>query len=62
MQIRVIFTNQSAGKVKANALEKLIKNGQVAAYYEDQWISVKEIRSNTSPHEVDVINKVVCIS
>jgi len=62
VQIRVIFTNQSAGKVKANALEKLIKNGQVAAYYEDQWISVKEIRSNTSPHEVDVINKGVCIS
>jgi len=53
MQIRVIFTNQSAGKVTVNSLEQMINNGQVAAYYEDQWISVKDTRNNTSSHEVD---------
>ena len=54
MQIRVIFTNQSAGKVSVNSLEQMINNGQVAAYYEDQWISVKDARNNTSSHEVDM--------
>jgi len=62
MQIRVIFTNQSAGKVSVNSLEQMINNGQVAAYYEDRWISVKEIRNNTSPHEVGAANKGLCFT
>ena len=62
MQIRVIFTNQSSGKVSVNSLEQMINNGKVAAYYEDRWIPVKDIRSNTSPHEVDAANKGLCFT
>jgi hypothetical protein len=40
MQIRVIYTEQSAGKVDAKSLNYLIENGKIAAYYLDGWISV----------------------
>ena len=40
MLVRVIFTNQSVGIVKATSLEHLIRSGKVSAYYINQWIPV----------------------
>ena len=41
LQIRVIFTNQSAGNVDATYLDHLIENGKIAAYFIDQWVPVR---------------------
>jgi len=40
-EVRVIFTNQSAAKSKLRSWKHLIESGEIAAYFIDQWISVR---------------------
>jgi hypothetical protein len=57
MKIRVIFNNNTAGIVRANILGQLIENGQVAAYFDEQWISVRKIENRSVSYATGTANK-----
>ena len=51
MQIRVIFTDQSAGRVDDRLIDYLLESGKIAAYYVNKWISVRADQG--APEEAD---------
>jgi len=52
MQIRVIFTDQSAGRVDDRLIDYLLGSGKIAAYYVNKWISVRS-NNDGAPKEAD---------